>query len=133
MKYLSHLFLIWHLRRKRLRRCMIDVVFSSKVKTVINRLIILSISIECIQNIIYLNLQIQTHKFSELKTNIIVNKSLSILLWILVHVFWSFSSIIDECVRLLKRWNFKFDVVQYQMRTTYKWKKEDAVCWSSRL
>ena len=50
----------------------------------------------------------------------------------ITHVFWSSSSIIDECVRLLKRWNFKFDVVQYQMSATYKWKmnKMQSVNWA---
>ena len=55
--------------------------------------------------------------------NIMINKSLNTLHWILLHMFfWSSSSIIDECVRLLKRWNLKFDVAQYQMSAAYKWK-----------
>jgi len=50
----------------------------------------------------------------------------------IAHVFWSSSSIIDECVRLLKRWNLKFDVVQYQMNATYKWKmnKMQLIDWA---
>ena len=51
---------------------------------------------------------------------------------IIAHVFWSSSSIIDECVRLLKRWNFKFNVVQYQTSAAYKWKtnKMQSVDWA---
>jgi len=104
---------------------MIDVVFHhKKLKIVIDTLIILSISIECtfrklliwIYRFKLTNFHSQTNKYYD--QQIIKHSTLNTI----AHVFWSSSSIIDECVRLLKRWDFKFNVVQYQMSAAYKWK-----------
>jgi len=85
---------------------MLDVVFHhKKSETVIDTLTVLSISIECA----FRKLLIQIHKlkftsFHNLTNEhhdqqIIEHSTLNII----AHVFQFSSSIIDECVRLLKR------------------------------
>jgi len=104
---------------------MTDIVFHhKKLKIIIDTLTVSSISIECT----FEKLLIWIHRFRLTNFHSQINKHYNqqiiehSTLNTIAHVFWSSSFIIDECVRLLKRWNFKFDVVQYQMSATYKWK-----------
>ena len=130
-------FFFWHdiWKEKRLRRHMINVVsHHKKLKIVIDTLTVSSINIECT----FRKLLIQIHRFRLVsfycQTNEYYDQQIieHFTLNTIAHVFWSSSSIIDECMRLLKRWNLKFNVVWYQISTTYKWKmnKMQFVDWA---